>query len=176
MSDKFFNIGDSVWIASFESKAEQIPCPVCFGSLKVTLILGNGDQIILPCEYCGKGYDGPRGYIKEYQCIPRSESVTITAKETHEGDGKTEIRYYSHGRIYEAKDVFETQEGAMVAAREWAILQEEKEKTRANYLKANVNLSYSWNAGYHLQNAKRERQSAEYHEGKAILCRQKVKK
>jgi len=62
-----FKIGDVVYFASAGQRQVDIPCPVCFGKREVTLILGNGDSVELPCDYCGKGYDGPRGYVLEYE-------------------------------------------------------------------------------------------------------------
>jgi len=36
-----FKIGDKVWVARYsENTAISVPCPVCYGKLKVTLILG----------------------------------------------------------------------------------------------------------------------------------------
>ncbi len=174
---KIFNIGDSVWIASFELQSEKIPCPVCFGTLKVTLVLGNGDQVILPCDYCGKGDEGPKGYIEEYRRGPRSESIIITEREISETSEGRRVRYHSYNsRYYEAKDVFETTGEALAESQKRADSMAEEEKNRAEHLKKSVNKSYSWNVGYHLREVKRLKEQIIYHERNAILCKEKDKK
>ena len=174
--DKIFNIGDSVWVASFELRREQISCPVCFGKLQVTLILGNDDQIILPCAYCASGYESPRGYIVEYRREPRVESIKIISREIQEDGEKTEIRYGSlNSRSHDSKDVFKTQEEAMEEAQKRAEFKIQEETNKAIHLKKNINQSYGWNAGYHLREAKRLKEQIAYHERNAILCKAKTK-
>jgi hypothetical protein len=50
-----------------------------------------------------------------------------------------------------------------------------EQSTRAEYLKKNMNKKYSWNAGYHLKEAKRSEEQAAYHRKKAMLCKAKAK-
>jgi len=177
MSDKIYNVGDSVWVASFELREEQIPCPVCFGTLRVTLILGNGESLTLPCDYCGKsGYEGPRGYVTEYRREPRCKSATISAREIRENGVETEIHYSSpDSHSYRPADVFETQAEAIADAQRRADEMAKEEETRAYHIKKNVNQTYSWNAGYHLREAKRLKEQIAYHERKAVLCKAKSK-
>jgi len=174
--DKIFNVGDSVWIASYEVRKEKVTCPVCFGKLQVILIFGNDDQVIFPCDYCAKGYETPRGWVEEYRCEPRCESIKISGREIRETEGMTEVRYNSYdSRTHNSKDIFETKEEALIEAQKRADLKTEEEKTRAIYLKKNINKSYGWNAGYHLREAKRLKEQIAYHEQRAILCKAKDK-
>jgi hypothetical protein len=40
-----FKIGDTVWVPDCGNRQKQIPCPVCFGKLRVTIILGNEETV-----------------------------------------------------------------------------------------------------------------------------------
>ncbi len=52
-----FKVGDTVWVAKCRYEPVQKLCPTCFGKKEVTLILGNGDSVILPCNSdLGYGY------------------------------------------------------------------------------------------------------------------------
>ena len=70
-----YNVGDIVFYASNDSREERIPCPVCFGKLQVIVILGNGTEVLVDCGYCGKGYEGPKGYVTKYVREPRVDQT-----------------------------------------------------------------------------------------------------
>jgi hypothetical protein len=73
-----WRLGDRPWLAHYGHEQVQKICPICYGNLKVTLTLGNGDTCIIECSACGLGYDGPRGYINEYEYVSNVEQLTIT--------------------------------------------------------------------------------------------------
>lgn len=173
---KIYNVGDSVYAASFDLRQESIPCPVCYGKLNVTLILGNGESVVFPCNFCGKGYDAPLGYITEYIRKPRCKLVTISGKGSREDENGVKIEYRTlDSYCLSPEDVFETQEEAMIEAQKLADIQGEEEKTRAIYLKKDKMKSYSWNVGYHLREAKRLREQIAYHERMATACKERAK-
>jgi hypothetical protein len=165
-------IGDCVWLASYSNQQESETCPVCFGKLTVRLILGNGDEVILPCRTCALGYDPPTGIIKVYKTLPRVESKIITGMDI---DGTT-VKYKSGNWCMDSDMIFDTHEEAMVKAESFAAEEQVRQNTLAIHIKENNNNNYSWNAGYHMQLAKRDRKSAERHERLAILCRAKARK
>jgi hypothetical protein len=176
MKKTIYNIGDSVWVASFDLQEEQVTCPVCFGNLSVILVLGNGDHLSLPCDYCGKGRDVPTGRIREYRREPRCRAIVIFSREITENLEGTQVEYRtSDSHCYHSDEVFETQVEAITEARRRADVMAGEERTRAVYLKKNVNQTYSWNAGYHLREAKRLREQIAYHERQATLCKEKSK-
>jgi hypothetical protein len=72
-----FNIGDTYYLAHHNPIQRSVPCPTCYGNKVVTLILGNGEEVMVQCECCGKGYEGPRGYIMEYVYEPYASQFTI---------------------------------------------------------------------------------------------------
>lgn len=172
---KKYNVGDSVWFARYDMAQVEKLCPVCFGEKNVTLVLGNGDRVSLPCDYCGKGFDDPRGYIKEYEYISKAEHAIITKIQSETDTIGEERKYYFGGRSADVSDLFDSEEEALVRCAEKVKQQETEENTRAYRVKANHLKSYAWNAGYHLWAAKDHRKRAEYHEQKAILCKERAK-
>jgi len=168
---KTYNIGDLVWVATFESREERVACPVCYGNKEVIVILGNGDQVVVVCDYCCKGFEGPQGYVKEYRYAPRTEQVKVTkcsVETTLEGI-KTEYRF-NNGRLYQEEDLFDTQEEAAQAAEIKAVELEQREMNKVKYKNEK---SYSWNAGYHMRAATQARKDAEHHEQRAKLCKER---
>jgi hypothetical protein len=168
-----YKIGDTVWIPVGGLRGIDVPCPVCFGKLVVRLELGNSDIVVLPCEYCGKGYEGPRGVVGEYTRAPAAEPFTITSINKEETDAGTSVEYRS-GSGY-AKKVYATREEAMVRAEEMAAENEAIERKRADYAKHNTNRNYAWNAGYHMHEARKAADKIEWHTKMAQLCKAKQK-
>jgi len=170
-----YNIGDEVWWARCGNRNITKTCPICFGKRQVTLILGNNDTLTLPCDYCRKGYEGPRGYIDEHEYIAQPELITISGMHIDKtfDDNKVEYRYGSWCPY--TADIFDTKEKAVSRCKEKIIELEKEQQTRAEHIKADKNKSYSWNAGYHLKEAKRHEENAIYHQKHARLCKDKVK-
>jgi len=172
-----YKVGDEVWFARCGNEHIQETCPVCYGKLEVTLILGNEDKIKLPCDYCRRGIGGPTGVINEYDYVSKPEQIRISqvdSKETIDGiiHEYHSLPYYHH----EESLLFDTKEEALAKC---IMIKEEFEKdqiTRTENIKKSKNKSFSWNAGYHIGEAKRNRKSAEYHEKMAVICKQRVPK
>jgi len=170
-----YNVGDRVWYAYYEHTQVQKPCPVCFGNKEVTLILGNGDKVLIPCDYCGHGFEPPRGFIIEYEYVAKAELFVITKIESEVDAVSENRRYYSGNHYSGIEDLFDTEEQALVRCAERIKQQELEETTNAYHLKKNHLKSYAWNAGYHLTRAKYYREQAEYHDKKARLCKERTK-
>ena len=170
-----FKIGDTVWYAQCGIGSVQKTCPTCFGKKEVTLILGNGDLVILPCKGCAPGYDSPRGYISEYEHIAEPEIIVITGMDVRTDLNKETVQYYSGCRTYDEKDVWATKEEARTVANEKKTKLDEDQVTRAEYVKKDAQKSFSWNAHYHMRHAKKDRESAEYHDKMAVICKARTK-
>lgn len=165
-----FSIGDTVWHATCQWGQIKCVCPTCFGKREVTLILGNDDHVLLPCGGCAPGYDPPTGYIHEYDFIVKPEVIVITGVSI-EIDGDVEcIRYRSGSFSFNASEIFATESSARVASEEKKKKLHEEQNIRAECIKKNVHKSFSWNAHYHMREAKRHRKDALYHDEKSILC------
>lgn len=173
---RIYNVGDTVWLAQYDHTEVKMPCPVCFGEKQVILILGNGETVALPCDYCGKRCAEPRGFIMEYEYTAKVQLITITEVQSKVDSMGEERRYYFGGRCTEIQDIWDTKEEALARCAEKVAQQKLEETTSAFRIKANHLQSYAWNAGYHLRQAKEYRKRAEYHEQKAVLCKGKVMK
>jgi len=172
-----FKVGDIIYFPKCRHENITVTCPVCFGKRLVTLILGNEEAVELPCDYCGKGWDGPRGVVEEYELVIGAELFLITSKEiTEDASGGRHVRYYSdHSTVINDELACATREEALDRAKEMKAELDEERRTRVEHIKKDVKKSFSWNAGYHLREAKRCRQQAEYHDERAKLCRAKGK-
>lgn len=171
-----WKVGDRPWISKAVYEEVIHDCPVCFGKKEVVLILGNDDRVTLPCDYCGKGWEGPRGYVIETEFSIGVEQLTIDSIEatfTFDGEKRRYILFGS--RCASDEDLCVTKEQAEEKSREWIAKDIIEKSTRAEYIKHNVHKTFSWNAGYHLREAKRDESSAAHHRERAILCKAKVK-
>jgi hypothetical protein len=172
-----YNIGDTVWYAKCRQEQVQIPCPTCFGKKQVELILGNGDSVVLPCDGCGWGFDGPRGFISEYQFLVEAELVVISGIESSICSEGEKNRYHGlHGYIYDEKDLYPTKEEAEQRSVEKKAEYDKEYSEQAEYIKKNVHKKFAWNARYHLTQAKKAREDAEYHDKMAQLCKNRARK
>ena len=171
-----FNIGDRPWLASAGVKQVEKACPVCAGKKTVELIIGTGEHIILPCDYCGKGWEGPRGFVMEYEYTTGAEQLTVTRTVTRRTEeGESSEYHFASSRYANDDDLFATEEEALAQCQAWIAQKEIDERTRAEYIKKDQAKTYSWNAGYHLREAKREEESAARHRERAAICKAKAK-
>jgi len=176
-----FKIGDQLWWARWEPyHEERIPCPICYGKREVTVVLGNGDLVIVECDYCGKGYDGPTGYVKERSAKAFAQLVTISAISSIENETGTSHEYHVHlsdssSYMPAAEDLFAAEEEALLRAEAKAAIERKQLEGNAEYLKKQTTKNFSWNAGYHLRCAKTAHKEAELHERKAVLCKARAK-
>jgi len=169
-----FGLGDTVWIAECGNQQVEKVCPVCFGTLRVTLRLGNGDELELPCDYCGMGYDGPQGHVLEYEWTEGARQATITrVRENHDTRGIERELYASSWEVTDR--AFATEKEALAKSAELKAQNEERQRTCAEHIKKSVNKSFSWNAGYHIREAKRCRREAAQHDERAKLCKARAK-
>ena len=164
MTLKHFNIGDKVWLACCGTKEKRNPCPICAGKLKVTLILGTGEQCVLDCDYCAKGYERPNSFELEWEPYIKPEFVTVSSFET---DGKNFNYRFEEGFYAEQDKVFNNREEAEAKCKEIAAELAAQEQKRLEWAKENSKKKYSWNAGYHKREAKRHEKQMNYHKTKA---------
>jgi len=169
------NVGDKIWFAKCAWEPVKRVCPTCYGKLEVKLILGNGDAVVLPCDGCSRGYMPPEGVIHEYEYVVEPMLVTVTGMDIDINGDKESIRYRGGGYIYDAKDLFLTEKEAGLAALTKKQKLDNDQKTRAENIKHNVHKKFSWNASYHMREAKRKREDAERHDEKAKLCKERQK-
>lgn len=183
-----FKVGDVAWAAHVGQTQVKKDCPICFGKREVTLILGNGESVLLPCQFCGVEFGVPRGFVMDYEFVAEPERVPVEevlAKVTAQGTTYQYVcrRYYFDerngggfsSRHYEESQLFATEAEARAEAEKQAAKHHQDQLTRGEYLKKDNAKSYSWNAGYHLRAAKQEEASAAYHRQKAAICKERAK-
>jgi len=170
---KEYNIGDKVWIAQSGQKQVRYDCPVCYGQLFVTLILGNGDEIRTPCDYCSKGYEGPKGYVLEYEYVCESRQVTITDKTKQESSGETKCEYRSYDAYF--TEAYDSKEEADVKTSENIKEREEQERKNIEWRKSSNHKSYSWHVGYSIKEIKEAQRKLDWHNKRVIFMKNRAK-
>ncbi len=164
---KEYNIGDKVWWATCGTREVTIDCPICFRKKKVTLILGNGEQVETNCDYCTSGLSEALGYTNEYQRFSEVKEITITGKEVSEDEDGKKIEYrYSNYCLYPNVNIFETKEEAESRVQEMIKEYEDSEVTRLAHRKRSNQTHYSWSVGYHKKRLKDAQREVEYHSRK----------
>jgi len=176
-----YKIGDKVWLSRPGQEQVKKLCPICFGKLLVRLILGDDSEVILPCDYCGKGYDGPQGYTMEYEYTDGAIPFVIQGMDIRIQNGEKEEVCYKYNwsgnggnYAYEA-EVYDTKEEAVARSKQIRAEEEEAQLTRSDYIKKQTSKTFTWNAGYHLSEAKRNEESAARHRKLAAICKSKAK-
>jgi uncharacterized Zn-finger protein len=173
---KIYSVGDKVWLARCEHEEKEVLCPVCFGKYKVTVILGNGDHVEVDCDFCGKGFSGPRGVVTDYHYRSNPELVTITAVTRRQSEKGEEVEYHSGCRFLEVANLFDTKEEADKRSEELRAEYEESFMRRLEANKADNHRGYTWAVGYHMREARRHREDAERHEQRARVCKERAGK
>lgn len=175
-----FKRGDTVYVATYGNEEVHVPCPVCFGKRAVQVVLGDDSVVETPCEYCGRGYDGPRGWVTEYHRVAKAEHVVIEGVVVDDGlvrkvEYKTWITPNSW-RCLAPENVFADAASAMARA---AVIKAEADEYNAKCSdsagKSTVS-KISWSIGYHMSQAKEHRRQAEYHEARAVVLKGREKK
>lgn len=167
---KEYNINDTVWIAQCGQKEVRHDCPVCYGQRFVTLILGNEDEIRTPCDYCGNGYEGPKGYVMG-TAEPRQ--VTITKKTKIDSNGTVECSYRSYDAYF--NEAYDTKEEAEAKTLQNIKDHEEDERKRIEWRKSSNHKSYSWHVGYSKKEIQRAKQTLDWHEKRVIFMGKRAK-
>ena len=174
-----FKVGDKVFVGAYENKARRVTCPVCFGKLEVKLTLGDDTEVMLPCDYCGHGYEFPCGKVFEWMAQPTVDQCTIAEIETRT-DAEGEKRSYTmtNHRAVDECDIFLTHEEALhraeARASEYDPIQ--KAENDARHARARGNKTYAWNAGYHMREKKALLKKIEYHDRMMKICEEHAEK
>lgn len=170
-----FNIGDTVWAASFEPTETYITCPDCCGEGRLRVIMGDGTEVSVGCRNCEKGYMGPQGRLTVYDRRPFAKSVKITGAEI-QPDG---VRYHYHcgesyWHTYDEENLFADEPGAVARAQEMAVAADAEERSRILNREKDTR-SWAWNANYHRQCIARAKKDIAYHESKLAVASLKAK-
>lgn len=166
-----FNIGDTVYWATYQRREEWIPCPDCGGTRRVRVILHDNDEHSIDCATCSRGYEPPTGKIVTYEYSKSVSKGNIMGVDM--AAGRTDWRVSPHYIVKDA-EVFTTKEEALDRAEVLAVEANEEEQRRLA-LKEKPTRSWAWNASYHRREIKECERRLAYHESKLSVAAVKVK-
>lgn len=159
------------WVYLVEASAHrqvEIPCPVCFGKLKVTLILGNGEREDVECEACGKGFRGPTGTVTRWEAFSAVRPAQVTSISLEDGEWKVRCGHWSCDELFATAE--EAEERRKVLHAECS---EHAQRMFEQNLKSKKK-SHAWNVRYHRECIARLEREKEHHEKR--LCRLKAER
>lgn len=166
-----YEIGQSVWLATFETREAWEVCPDCAGTGRIRFLYPDDTVAAIPCEGCSRGYDAPNGRVRYYAARPKAEFCTITGVEIN--GSKTEWRTSSSYRVEEDR-LFDTEETAQAKANEIAADYEAEQKGRA-LGKEKPTKSWSWHVHYHRRAIRDAQKQIAYHSAKLTAAKIKAK-
>ena len=166
-----FNIGDTVYWATYQRREEWIPCPDCGGTRRVRVILHDNDEQSIDCATCSRGYEPPTGKVVTWEFSKAVSKGTILGVEI--SAGRTEWRVSPH-YIVKDVEVFTTEEDALLRAEELAVEANEEEQRRIAQ-KEKPNRSWAWSASYHRREIKECERRISYHKAKLNVAAAKAK-
>lgn len=165
-----FKRGDLVYLATYDQKQVEVPCPICFGQKTVRVILGDESIVQTPCDFCGLGFEAPRGYVKEYQREPKAEPVIISSVTITEGENR-EVKYHAERHHLTPENTFADEASALARAAVLKAQADAEDAKRSDWGRRSTTQKLSWSIGYHMREAKENRRSAEYHESRAVILK-----
>jgi len=170
-----FKVGDYVWWASFENTHKTKDCPICYRKRKVTLILGNGDEVELECQNCASGYERAKGYVDAWIYEIKVIQIQIDRVLIEDGLEGKKVEYRYENYCLNDGIVFGLKKDAEKKALELAEAYSKKQQERMETIKKSGFRSYSYKAGYHTKCANKAKKEIEYHENAAKVCKAKAK-
>lgn len=171
---KEYNVGDKVWWSKYERQEVKKTCPICFGKLRVRLILGDDSQVETDCTYCERGFH-QYGYVVEYEYVSAVELVEIDAKEVNEDGNGRQIEYRYNHYCLDDKNTFNTKEEAEKALREIIAKAQKSDLERVEYGKDKNPRKYSWHVGYYQRRKKDALRNIEFADKKIAFFKEKIK-
>ena len=158
-----FQIGDIYWLPGFHPEQVEVPCPVCAGQKRVTLILGSGEELQVACECCSAGFLAPRGVIAEWQHEPRATKFEVAGvRSLHAGRWEVES---ATGGVCWFSDLCATQADALRVATTQVARQHEENMRRRQRNRREVN-RVSWSVNYHRKQIAELERSIAWHRDK----------
>lgn len=148
------NIGDKVYIPSYQYTEYTEICTVCYWKKKVRVILWDDEIVETDCNACNDSYWPPRWFINVRWYKDNIQLVTITWKEITENSEWKSIEYrYNDNYITKEWWFFETKELAEIKLKE--IIEENitYNKSNFNQFRNNKIMSLSWSIRYHTKEA-----------------------
>jgi len=174
-----FQIGEHVYFATAGAyRAKNVTCPACFGTQKLTLILGDGEHVDFKCDNCEHAtmHGRPRGTVVAYG----------VDSEVNEGDvtGVTLSRFenekwevYVGSRIPDRTSISRTREEAEAHRLVLHAVAEkyQKEQEEENYNRGRAKSKRSFSVTYHRNCIAKLEREMQYHRDQLLLAPKKEK-
>ena len=158
-----FEIGETYWAPIGSPEKMTIPCPVCFGQLAVTVVLGDGERVGVPCEACGKGFDGPQGTIEVWEHTPSARRFVIDRVKSMWDDRWTVES--EDGQTRDFSELHETEAEAFAVAVEHVRMQHERNMRTYQRRRRDV-ANATWSIRYHREQIKDLERQIAWHTGR----------
>ena len=171
---KEYNVGDKVWFAKYQRQEVQVTCPICFGKMKVRLILGDDSEVETECTYCERGFQ-KYGYVIEYDYVSDVELVEITGKEVREYNGERTVEYRHGNYCLTPDNCFDSKEEAGIELAKKIELVQSEELNRLKRNKDGNPKRYSWHVGYYQRQIHDAEKNIEIYSKKVKHFKSKVK-
>lgn len=172
--NKEYNVGEMVWCAKYERQEVKKTCPICFGKMRVRVILGDESIIETDCTYCEIGFQ-KYGYIIEYEYVSAVEQVEITHKEVNEVVNGRNVEYRYGSYFLTRGNAFDTKKEAENALLEKIKNAKKEDLEKLEYGKDNNLRKYSWYVGYYQMEKRGALKKIEYCDRKIEYFKSKVK-
>jgi len=169
-----YDVGDKVWWAKYERQEVKKTCPICFGKMRVRVILGDDSQIETDCTYCERGFQ-KYGYIIENEYVSAVEQIEITHKEVNEDENGRSVEYRHGNYCLTLDNAFDTREEAEEKLKEKISKAEQEDLERTEYLKNKNPRKYSWDVGYYQRQKRDALKEIERCDKKITYFKEKVK-
>lgn len=178
------NIGQRAYFVRQGRNQIEEECPDCAGKLAHHMVLGNGDEVDIPCDTCKRGYLGPSGVIQTYRNTAVVESCDIVSITT----GSLGVTEYRVSIFWQNKDKpeeagwseqdFESDKlfGEKLLAQVAADRQTAKQVERYVKDKVEQHRSWAWHVNYHRKGIRENLRRNEHHEEQLAFARTKAKK
>lgn len=145
-----FAIGQQMWEPVYPPQRVRVPCPVCFGKLAVVVELGNGERVGVPCEGCGIGFVGPRGFVEEWRYEASARPFVIASVESMSSRSESDWVVRSEdGTTYNFANLCATEAEAIGKAREAAEREMERQCDTRQHKRGAELKRAPWSVRYH---------------------------
>ncbi len=158
-----FAIGQRLWLPRAQPIQKTVPCPVCFGKREVTVILGDGEHVVVDCDGCGLGFQGPQGVVEVYDHGAKAIEFVIGKVESFQ-DGEWAFRSETNDYA-DASDLRATEAEAIAVAEMKLTELMNHEMNRRRFPKDNLK-KLAWTIRYHRDCAAENERKAAYHREK----------
>ena len=161
-----FKLGDKVFMVQSGWTSFDVTCPDCFGKRAMIVILGDGTEVGIDCQCCGRGYDGPAGKVTRHQPNSRIEIGYVKGIEIGEKgvEYKTDPYHSSGTTVHATREEAEVE---LAAVNKKLVEEDEQQFCRKKDKKDH---SWGFNASYHRREAKDAKQKYEYHMAKLSVA------